>query len=417
MVRCGFVLLFVFLGVIMSLGQRVVVADSATRVTLPGASFFDASGQFLGSSDANGSFRLGNCPATIRYIGYEEKAVNAPADTIYLRESNILLDAVTVEKKKRLVLHMTAYVREYSSLSTYSDTVYLFREKLVDFMLPNPGTKFDGWSLPRVLTSQSYYRFTNASGLDSVSNRYNNYFSWADWMGLAPTQQLPSNLGMCVSDTIRGKYSPAEIWQKNDNRLSINVDVLADTIGRRWVPGLTKLLRNHDADFEQLKLKLDYSVEPTPLGLMGYSFNIQSRGRARDMVSFNRQEEPFFVSSYAEVYVLDREFITVKEAKKLSGKLDYGELSIIRSPFAPELSPEVRGLMARVDNIDHDGARLATVTIDTNNFNPQGPPPNMAQRAWSMIKGMVGISDYKANRREKKQWRDFRDEQRRRNGN
>ncbi|MDE7376621.1 MAG: carboxypeptidase-like regulatory domain-containing protein, partial [Muribaculaceae bacterium] len=395
-------------------GQRVVVTDAATRMTLPGAAVFDANGQFLCTSNVNGAFSGNRYPLTIRYIGYEEKTVTEPVDTIFLCESNIVLPDVTVEAKKQIVLHMTAYVREYSTLSTYSDTVFLFREKLVDFMLPNPGTKFDGWSLPRVLTSQSYYRFTNSSGLDSVSNRYNNYFSWADWMGIVPEQKLPPRLAVSTTDTLRGKYSPAEIWMKNDNKLTVNVDVLADTTGRKWVPNLSYLMRNHSVDFEQFKLKFDYSVEPTPMGLNGYSFSIESRGRARDMFRFNRSEEPFFVTSYAEIYVLDREFITVKEAKK-RGKIDLGELAIIRSPNAPDLTPDVLGLMARVDAIDHDGARMATVTIDTNNFNPQGPPPNMAERAWSMIKGMLGISRYKANRRQNKQWKEFRDAQRERN--
>lgn len=414
--RCCFSLLLVLLGVAMAQGQRAVVADSASRVSLPGAAIFDSNGQFVGTSNSNGVFRANGFPITIRYIGYDEKTVAEYADTIFLSESNILLPAMTVETKKQTVMHLTAYVREYSTLSTYADTVFLFREKLVDFMLPNPGTKFDGWSLPRVLKSQSYYRFTDAYGLDSVSNRYNNYFTWTDWMGVAPEQKLPSKLLTASSDTIRGKYSPAEIWTKNDGKLSVNVDVLADTTGRKWVPDLSYLLCNHSIDFEQFKLKFDYSVEPTPLGLTGYSFTIESRGRARDMFRFNRSEEPFFVSSYGEVYVLGREFLTIKEAKKWSGrKADFSDLSIVRSPNAPALSPEVVGLMARVDNIDHEQARMATVTIDTNNFNPQGPPPNMAERAWSMIKDMLGISNYKSNRRQKKQWDEFREAQRQRN--
>lgn len=46
------------------------------------------------------------------------------------------LPEVLVESPKRNMLHVMAYVREYSNLTTYSDTVILFREKMVDFMLP-----------------------------------------------------------------------------------------------------------------------------------------------------------------------------------------------------------------------------------------------------------------------------------------
>lgn len=71
---------------------------------------------------------------------------------------------------------MLAYVREYSTLSTYSDTVTLFREKMVDFMIvPDRKMKFRGWTSPRLLTSRSYYRFTDGEGLDSVSDRFNNH--------------------------------------------------------------------------------------------------------------------------------------------------------------------------------------------------------------------------------------------------
>ena len=61
-----------------------------------------------------------------------------------------------VESRQQKVMHMLAYVREYSTLTTYTDTVFLFREKMVDFMLnTDPKVKFQGWSYPRILKSSS----------------------------------------------------------------------------------------------------------------------------------------------------------------------------------------------------------------------------------------------------------------------
>lgn len=80
------------------------------------------------------------------------------------------LPEVLVLSKNHKVLHMLAYVREYSTLTTYTDTVFLFREKMVDYMLPVFGAKFEGWTKPRVLTSRSYYQFKDSRGLDSVSD-------------------------------------------------------------------------------------------------------------------------------------------------------------------------------------------------------------------------------------------------------
>lgn len=34
------------------------------------------------------------------------------------------------------------------------------------------------------------------------------------------------------------------------------------------------------------------------------------------MFRFNRNDEPFFVNTFAEVYILDKEYITVKEARR-----------------------------------------------------------------------------------------------------
>ena len=91
------------------------------------------------------------------------------------------LPELTVNPGKRKIIHILAYVREYSSMASWNDTVFLFREKMVDYMLPaNNKVKFKGWLSPRILSSRSYYRFPNSNGLDSVSDVYRLYFSWGD---------------------------------------------------------------------------------------------------------------------------------------------------------------------------------------------------------------------------------------------
>ena len=87
------------------------------------------------------------------------------------------LPEMVVESGKRRVLHMLAYVREYSTLSSYGDTVLLFREKMVDYMfVPDKKMRFKGWTIPRILKTKSYYRFTDGQGLDSVSDYCGRYF-------------------------------------------------------------------------------------------------------------------------------------------------------------------------------------------------------------------------------------------------
>ncbi|MEF2644464.1 MAG: hypothetical protein U0M50_10470, partial [Paramuribaculum sp.] len=144
----------------------------------------------------------------MRYLGYREISVDSlSGDTVLMVEIPTDLPEVVVESKAHKVLHMLGYVREYSMLATYTDTVFLFREKTVDFMLtPDKNVKFKGWVNPRVLKSRSYYRFTDSNGLDSVSDESNYHFSWSDWVGVVTSPRMPQRLRMSdfSADTVMG---------------------------------------------------------------------------------------------------------------------------------------------------------------------------------------------------------------------
>ncbi|MDE6049183.1 MAG: carboxypeptidase-like regulatory domain-containing protein, partial [Paramuribaculum sp.] len=323
MVRCIVALMLCVLSVNMTdaAARHIIVADSASREPLPGASVYDRRDRVIAVSDNRGrlpEIASASFPVTVRYIGFKDKKVSrADADTVFLQEFYSELPEVIVDSRGHRFLHILAFVREFSSLSTYTDTVFLFREKMVDFMIKtDKRTKFSGWVIPRTLTSKSYYRFTDAYGLDSVSDSYLNHFSWSDWVGLPPNSLVPTALIAAenATDTIRGKYSPAEIWTRNGDNLNIKVNVLADTIRRSWVPNLDLFFKKY-VDFEQLNTDFDYYLSGDTLSVLGldrYSYQIESRGRARDMFRFNRLNEPCFVSTSADVYILDKEFITHK---------------------------------------------------------------------------------------------------------
>ena len=178
----------------------VIVVDSATHVPLPNASIYDKDGTPFGLSDRNGAvpkIPRSRYPITVRYLGFNDKTVMfGDKDTIFLSDKVSELPEVVVKSDRQRLLHILAYVREYSTLATYTDTIFLFREKMVDYMLPSDNKiKFKGWSYPRVLTSKSYYRFTNNNGLDSVSDVDQHHFSWSDWIGIH-----------CMANTAQRKY-------------------------------------------------------------------------------------------------------------------------------------------------------------------------------------------------------------------
>ncbi len=161
-------------------GAKVVAF--ATGAPLPKASVFDNRGVFVGVCSDFGelpAIDLSSYPLTVRMIGYSPATIDSPdIEEIALEEIEYELPEIVVDSKRHKVLHLIGYVREYSTLSTYTDTVVLFREKTVDFMIPTKrADKYKGWTNPRVLASKSYYHFSNSEGLDSVSKYFRQNFS------------------------------------------------------------------------------------------------------------------------------------------------------------------------------------------------------------------------------------------------
>lgn len=405
----------------MSGATGVIVVDSVTHQPLPCASIFDKKGNIIGILNDRGELpyiSFNNYPITIRYLGFKEKTVSRhDGDTIYLAEIATELPELLVETKQNKVLHILGYVREYSTLCTYTDTIFLFREKLVDYMLtPDKKVRVKGWRNPRILKSKSYYRFSNAQGLDSVSDKCNHHFSWSDWIGIVSPPMMTNGIKNVVNgtDTLYGKYSPTEIWIRNDDKVIVDVDVLADTASKKWVPNLSVFFEKY-LDFENFRLRYNYgNVVGDSISLadlMGYSFNIESNGRGIDMFMFNRKSEPFFVSTYAEVYVLDKEYITTKEARKWDKRnFDDEEIEIIEPSEAPELQPSVKELVARVNTINHNNVRL-DFAPDQMLVSRRVYKQNIGQRALSILKQITGISRYKFNRNFNRKWDEFRNNQ------
>lgn len=404
-----------------------VVADSATHMPLPSASVFDRNGNALGMTDARGRLPFlwpDSYPVTVRYLGFRELQLTAaPGDTVFMVENIAELPELVIETRDHKVLHMLAYVREYSSLTSYTDTVFMFREKMVDYMIPSGRkAKFKGWRSPRILSCRSYYRFTNDAGLDSVSDRSRHHFSWSDWMRVAPTAGLPPSLidADCATDTLFGKYSATEIWSKNNSRVMVDVDVLADTASRKWVPNLSGFFRD-GLDFERFRVRFNYENvagdSVAPQNLTGYSFNIESNGRGHDMFRFNRINQPVYVSTYAEVYIMDKEYITVKEARKWD-KHDFSaqRIDIYEPPEAPDLQPAIRDLVARVNSLDRDSVRLdfspdqrlVGIHLEDSRKNF-----GFGRRVLSMLKQLTGISQYRFHKSVNQNWDDMKDDFRR----
>lgn len=326
------------------------------------------------------------------------------------------LPEVLVKSSRYKCMYVKAYIRECSTLTTYSDTVFLFREKTVDYMIPPDGKgRYKGWTLPRILQCRSYYRFSNTLGLDSVSDAYNNHFSWSDWVGMPPLARLPSSLRgrRAAADTVRGKYSPSEIWSRKGDDVRVDINVLADTAARGWVPNLEGFFKD-EWYFEDFRLSCDYEnilgETVSPMDLSHYSYEIESNGRARDMFRFNRTSEPFFVRTHADVYIVDKEYLGMRQARQYEKRRPSPEDSEIYTPYGvPPLEPSIETLVARVEHIDKESIRLAEepdhrlggLNPDNNNFS-------FGNRLLFMLKNLTGITLFKSRKNMKRQWDKFR---------
>ena len=293
------------------------------------------------------------------------------------------LPEVKVSTKHRPILHLTGYIREISTMTSSIDTLLLYREKWVDFMLPTGKEKhYRGWTDPRLLKTKSYYKWTDASGRDSVSDRASHHFSWSDWVSLPPRVNLPTMIGgnRLGNDTLMGRYSPSEIWRKDTAGVSVTVNVLADSNKRKWMPRLAGPLWS-DTEFERLVIDYHFSDTDTfavrPQNVDRMSCSIESMGRGHDMFRFKHYEDPcLYISTYFDLTITDREYLTVKEArrKEKDARLAIEDAMLI---FESERVPRdsvINDLIARVNAIDHDSRRLG-MDIDSRVGNGHIPLP------------------------------------------
>lgn len=327
------------------------------------------------------------------------------------------LPEFVVKSNGEMLLHVLAYVREYSTMSTYTDTIFLFREKMVDFMLPSKKSKSKlGWSLPRILRSDSYYRFTDCYGLDSVSATCRHHFSWSDWIGIPALKPVPKSLAKVTSgvDTIRCRKAPAEIWQKSNDRIDLKLHLLSDSVRHNWLPEFANVFNDR---VEFYSFDVDYTYENvlksyiSPTDLSFFSFNIESNGRGRDMFRFNHRNQPVFISSRTEVYVLDREYISGGEAKKWCKRnFLLEDLPMLESPDAPKLGNEILSLMKRVENIDTTQVRIDSEVDHRIGYQSGVNNYELGRRLINTFKDFVGITAYKSRKNAKNNWRRFQSE-------
>ena len=133
--------------------------------------------------------------------------------------------------------------------------------------------------------------------------------------------RVPEKLGKVEegADTIYGKYSPTSIWRKTGGSLYLDNDILGEIQNREWMPELFKLF-SRNVDFTKFNIGYVFSGHEGDRifadDIASVAFNIESFGKGDYMKRVMHTNDPIYMTTYGEIYITDREYISVGEARK-----------------------------------------------------------------------------------------------------
>lgn len=344
--------------------QAYHLVDGETKSVLPLASITDNKGNVVAMTSQSGEIPPLSqelFPITFNYTGYEPMEVDKLShEDVSMVKHIYNLPDIIISPESHPLLYLTAYMREVSSLMSSSDSLTFLKESIVDFLVPVGKTKVKGWRKPRELASKTYVRMIDSEGLDSVSNEHElECLLWTSHHNLIPSSNIiPSNIQDCdgvAEDTIMGKYYPKYVWRRNGNVIHCYADALADEKTHTSSPWLLKML-GLTTDLSDMSLNYVFTSEEgkessnTDVTQVSLSMDMLVKGRIfkKSMDS----SAPVNLRSYAEVFVIDRKFVSDEDAKSLKKDAPVVKESEIIAPAnAPGLHQGLKTLVERVKSL------------------------------------------------------------------
>lgn len=339
------------------------LVDSETLTALPLASITDHSGNVVEITDKTGEIPLlpeDSYPITFNYMGYAPLQLLKPAENdVKMIYQDYELPEIVIIPGNRPLLYLTGYMREVTSILGSSDSVTLYKESIVDFLVPVEKSKVKGWSKPRELASKTYVRMTNSTGLDSVSTNHEyEYMLWANRYSLIPSPtKIPQRIKDTdfACDTIMGKYYPKIIWWKNGDVTRRNGDALANEKNHIISPSAFKLF-GLTTDFTELSINYVFNtpdedfIRPTNLKQVSMTIDILAKGKV--FKKYFDSTSPVNVRTYVELYLTDREFLSDEEGKAIKKNAPVFKTSEIEAPEnAADLHSGIKQIINRVNTL------------------------------------------------------------------
>lgn len=338
------------------------LVDAETKTVLPLASISDHSGNMIGMTSREGEIPpiASNCfPITFNYMGYKPLEVERlDGSDVIMYQSLYELPEILVTPGSRPLLHLTGYMREVASMLGSSDSLTIYKESIVDFLIPVGKTREKVWSKPRVLASKTYVRMSDSSGMDSVSCQLDEKFLLrGDRYNFIPSvKAIPESMKVTEGSarkTIMGKYSPKHIWEKNGETTRWYFDGLADREGHVYTPRALKVA-GMTSDLKEASFNYVFhtdegnTLKHTDMTRVSLSIDLLVRGKVAKKAY--KSTGPLHLRTYIEVYLTEREYLTDAEGKAIKKEAPVYRTSDVKAPAdATPLHPGIARLIERVN--------------------------------------------------------------------
>lgn len=342
------ILLIVLLIFTIKIDAQRRVVDAVDHTPISAASIFDASGNIVGLTLLNGDFPdvpKSSYPITIRCIGYNQLIVDTDDDKIWEMTPTVYeLDELVVVPVKRNVLKQTFYVREYFSLNNEKDSVTYFLEYMAHRFVPTTkDAKFGGNTSLRIINSCCYSRH-KVGEKDSVSVDYQSKFP--SLLSVFDLNDEPVD----VAESLKKQSGPNRLYQKtsksgisliqkqNAQTFTTIEDFLAEKKNHRVSPLPLKLL-GMTMDINQLFMTHTYRANDScvylPKDLIEASFVMEADGIGKYLRKSLNSKKPIVIRSMLELYLVDSEYLSQKEAKQEYNDKEAGLMFTIPSTVPP----------------------------------------------------------------------------------
>ncbi len=332
--------------------KMYVVAQSDSQ-PLSGTILMSGNGTIVGMTDEEGACECmaESLPITVRCIGYKDQHIAVvPPDTVFLLPETYELSEIVVNPADRPILKLRCYIREYTTGTFGSATIQMFGEYMADYFLNDKKVKgFHKISTPYVRAKRARVRYKNSAGLDSIAkpSDTDEFLSWIDLCSINPHRRTMADSVMNgATETVMGKYKQFSTCRINNNRLVYSRDILANYKGHHWSPWFLKLI-GFTIDASEMRSKDVFLIDDKgnygPHSLQMATYTMEMTIKSKFIKKAFHTKEPIKSFSTVEVYPLEAQYLTVKEAKDL--EWDYSQRTIEQSPLAPELPANIKEML------------------------------------------------------------------------